>query len=72
MSVVLLPFHSLPQFSGLSAEEGGRAIVEHALSHGFGGHMTQYKLRDWLISRQRYWGTPIPVLYCDQCGVSQL
>ena len=37
-------------------EEGSKAIVDHALSQGFGGHMTQYKLPDWLISRQRYWG----------------
>ena len=52
-------------------EEGSKAIVDHALSQGFGGHMTQYKLRDWLISRQRYWGAPIPVLYCEQCGVCE-
>ena len=52
-------------------EEGSKAIVDHALSQGFGGHMTQYKLRDWLISRQRYWGAPIPILYCEQCGVCE-
>ena len=52
-------------------KEGSKAIVDHALSQGFGGHMTQYKLRDWLISRQRYWGTPIPVLHCEQCGVCE-
>ena len=51
--------------------EGSKAIVDHALSQGFGGHMTQYKLRDWLISRQRYWGAPIPMLYCEQCGVCE-
>ena len=58
------------QFTGMSVEEGRREIAGYAEKEGFGGHMTQYKLRDWLISRQRYWGTPIPVLYCDKCGVS--
>ena len=77
LPIVPLPplFHApvsfSPQFSGLLEEEGRKAIVDHALSEGFGGHMTQYKLRDWLISRQRYWGAPIPVLYCEQCGVCE-
>ena len=57
-------------FTGMSVEEGRKEIARLAEREGFGGHMTQYKLRDWLISRQRYWGTPIPVLYCDKCGVS--
>jgi leucyl-tRNA synthetase len=57
------------QFSGMSVEEGSKSIIDSAHNQGFGGHMTQYKLRDWLISRQRYWGAPIPILYCDKCGV---
>ena len=58
------------QFTGMSVEQGRREIANYAEREGLGGHMTQYKLRDWLISRQRYWGAPIPVLYCDKCGVS--
>ena len=56
--------------TGMSVEKGRREIASCTEREGFGGHMTQYKLRDWLISRQRYWGTPIPMLYCDKCGVS--
>ena len=58
------------QFNGMSIKQARREIASHASAQGVGGHMTQYKLRDWLISRQRYWGAPIPILNCNKCGVS--
>ncbi len=57
------------QFNVLSSEEAQQAIIAHAEKMGFGNAKTTYRLRDWGISRQRYWGAPIPVLYCDNCGV---
>ena len=46
-----------------------RAITQKAVNEGFGEFKIQYRLRDWLISRQRYWGAPIPMIYCDKCGI---
>jgi leucyl-tRNA synthetase len=57
------------EFSGLSSAEARERIADLAEEKGIGRRMVNYKLRDWGISRQRYWGTPIPVIYCDDCGI---
>jgi leucyl-tRNA synthetase len=56
------------RFSGLPAAEGADRIVEWLGEKGLGEPKVNYRLHDWCISRQRYWGPPIPVLYCDSCG----
>ena len=57
------------QFTGLPAPEASRRITEWLEEQGKGRPAINYRLRDWLVSRQRYWGCPIPVLYCEECGV---
>ncbi len=56
-------------FSGMRSDEAIPKIIEWLEERGIGKKSVQYKLRDWLISRQRYWGAPIPVVYCEKCGI---
>ncbi len=57
------------EFTGMTSEEGIKAIQKALEEKGLGGKTVTYRIRDWLISRQRYWGTPIPVVHCPKCGV---
>jgi leucyl-tRNA synthetase len=57
------------QFSGLSCQEAIAQMSAYAEQHGFGKATVTYRLKDWGISRQRYWGTPIPMLYCEKDGI---
>ncbi len=56
-------------FDGMLSTEGKTKIIEYAEQQGYGKARVQYRLRDWLISRQRYWGCPIPVIHCPSCGI---
>jgi leucyl-tRNA synthetase len=56
------------QFNGLDASEGVRRVTEWLAEKGLAGFKLNYRLRDWCVSRQRYWGPPIPIIYCDKCG----
>ncbi len=58
-----------PGFDGMTSEEARKAIINQLVKSGKAEHKTNYRLRDWLVSRQRYWGAPIPVIHCDKCGV---
>ena len=73
----VLPFTTAPtsllinsgQFNGLACEEAIKKMAEYAEQHGFGKATVTYRLKDWGISRQRYWGTPIPMIYCEKDGI---
>jgi leucyl-tRNA synthetase len=62
------PLVDSAQFSGLSSEEAKRAIVDWLAEHGRGRPAVRFRIRDWGFSRQRYWGCPIPIVYCDEHG----
>ncbi len=56
-------------FDGLFGDDAKAAVINILESEGAGHGTVQYRLKDWLLSRQRFWGTPIPILHCDDCGV---
>jgi len=57
------------EFNGMPAADGFKAICDKLEREGWGKATVAYRIRDWLISRQRYWGAPIPIVYCDKCGI---
>jgi len=57
------------KFNGMPSEQGKGAVCDYLKEKGWGKRTINYKLRDWLISRQRYWGAPIPMVYCGNCGI---
>lgn len=57
------------EFDGMDSEVARLKIIEYMKEKGLGEEKVNYRLRDWLISRQRYWGAPIPIIYCDHCGI---
>ena len=57
------------RFNGMPSPEGWKAIADEMKQRGIGQRKVHYRLHDWLISRQRYWGAPIPIIYCEECGL---
>ncbi|PMP63186.1 MAG: leucine--tRNA ligase [Caldimicrobium thiodismutans] len=57
------------EFTGLESEEGKKRVIDKLESLGLGKRKITYRLRDWGVSRQRYWGCPIPIVYCEKCGI---
>ena len=58
--------------NGLNIEEANEKMIAYLEAHGIGEKKINYKLRDWVFSRQRYWGEPVPIIYCDKCGMLPL
>ena len=56
------------EFTGLTVEQAKDKLTEYLVKHHIGEHTTNYKMRDWVFSRQRYWGEPVPLVYCEKCG----
>jgi leucyl-tRNA synthetase len=54
-------------YDGLNVEEGKKQIINYMTDNNIGQATVNFRLRDWLISRQRYWGAPIPIVYCENC-----
>ncbi len=62
------PMQNSGPFDGIGNREGIKKVTEYGQEKSFGRFKTNYKLRDWLVSRQRYWGCPIPIIHCSKCG----
>ncbi len=62
------PLVNSGDFTGIASQEGRAAITARLAEEGKGEAVTRFRMHDWLISRQRYWGPPIPIIYCDECG----